>query len=622
MADCYLFEGWSWKLPLPEPFNKLPTAKYPNLSKYSKNAAMSTLHGPSLKAMMLYARLREGLTPGNPLGDRIALGTKDTGRFTVAELLPSENSTHCRLIVHDTTAPGNVYGAKVDIKTDAQDAYLLGPEAGKNAGLRDDGTALLFALMPEFLQDEEFKTVFESWTTVWLSGETVDHYNLHACVACDNIYRRLTDESCPAYIPNKIEPSLAKLTAIAVSGGIYSPDTILLGEFNYLLPPNGTAAAGGSAVVQPDAFAGKYVCDPQRVLTDEEKALVPELQPWYVIPKQVVDVCAHAKATTGSVVSMRNFMLRGPAGTGKTEGAKAVAAGLGLPYVKYTCSANTEIYDFIGQVIPVMEDGQADSKPVSGGQIAASLSLPSLMEIRNDPDSAWEAITGKHREGVEPEECYREAVNRVSRKMAAAVGSQQYRYVETPFLRALEKGYVVEVQEPTVILQPGVLVGLNGLLDPDGDIFLPTGKTVRRHPDAVVIITTNTDYEGCRDVNQSVISRMHLVIDMVSPDVEIMTQRVLKLTGCSDKEMVRKMVEVVKSIEEYAAQHDITDGVCGIRELTSWVVSTDKVTHDPYESAQETIIPKISSERESQLEVSNACLAPIFSKKTRKRRTA
>ena len=49
---------------------------------------------------------------------------------------------------------------------------------------------------------------------------------------------------------------------------------------------------------------------------------------------------------------MRNFLLRGPAGTGKTMGAQAIAAGLGLPYVKYTCSANTEIFDFVGQVFP------------------------------------------------------------------------------------------------------------------------------------------------------------------------------------------------------------------------------------------------------------------------------
>lgn len=56
-------------------------------------------------------------------------------------------------------------------------------------------------------------------------------------------------------------------------------------------------------------------------------------------------------------MQMRNFLLRGPAGTGKTMGAKAIAAGLNLPYMKYTCSAQTEIFDFIGMIFPDSEGG-------------------------------------------------------------------------------------------------------------------------------------------------------------------------------------------------------------------------------------------------------------------------
>lgn len=51
-------------------------------------------------------------------------------------------------------------------------------------------------------------------------------------------------------------------------------------------------------------------------------------------------------------------MLRGPAGTGKTEGAKAIAAGLHLPYRCITCSANTEIFDLLGQILPDVDEKQ------------------------------------------------------------------------------------------------------------------------------------------------------------------------------------------------------------------------------------------------------------------------
>ncbi len=62
------------------------------------------------------------------------------------------------------------------------------------------------------------------------------------------------------------------------------------------------------------------------------------LQNWYVIPREVEQVCRHIAQTTGSQNPMRNIMFRGPAGTGKTEGAKAIAAGLGIPYTFLTCS--------------------------------------------------------------------------------------------------------------------------------------------------------------------------------------------------------------------------------------------------------------------------------------------
>lgn len=55
----------------------------------------------------------------------------------------------------------------------------------------------------------------------------------------------------------------------------------------------------------------------KRTFTPQETMLIPKLPEWYIIPKEVVDICKHAKATTGKSMQMRNFLLRGPAGTGK-----------------------------------------------------------------------------------------------------------------------------------------------------------------------------------------------------------------------------------------------------------------------------------------------------------------
>ena len=625
-AINYLFDSWSFKLPLPAPFegiNKRQTA----VSKRSPGIATSTLHGPTLKALIWYDKLmREGKGPDNANGQMAAYGTKD-GRFEVAEILPGDPSKHCRCVVIDTTS-GSLFGTRYDVATDISEAYELGPS-------KDDGAAVVFAALTMLMKsDDELREKFFEFTNNFDGGIPSEKCIECATICCDNIYRTLNDPNSPVKVASS---NLGKLTPMAIAGGAYAPDRVVYGEFNYLLNNNGsTPSAAIKPVIQLNKFVGKYKLS-NRELSDKEKALVPELADWYVIPKEIETVCQHAQLTTGCPMAMRNFLLRGPAGTGKTEGAKAVAAGMSLPYVKYTCSANSEVYDFIGQVIPVMNDKGNESgtdqtvsdynSPIfTGTDIANQLELPSYMEIRNDPITAYEEITGTTKDEVTPEECYAAAIRKVAAAMQSMTtssnGAQQYRYVETPFIKAIKNGYLCEVQEPTVIIQPGVLVGLNGLLDPDGDIFLPTGETIKRHPDAVIVVTTNTDYAGCRDMNQSVISRMHLVIDMLEPDEDIMTQRVLNLTGCQDEEMVRKMVGVVHSIEKYCQENDISDGTCGIRELTAWVISTDKITHNPYESALSTIMSKASADPESQESIRTNCLLPVFSKKTRQRKTA
>lgn len=72
---------------------------------------------------------------------------------------------------------------------------------------------------------------------------------------------------------------------------------------------------------------GQYILSPARVLTPEEELTVPVLPDWYIIPKEVKRICEHAKVTTDTVQPMRNFLLRGPAGTGKRKEPKQLLPG-------------------------------------------------------------------------------------------------------------------------------------------------------------------------------------------------------------------------------------------------------------------------------------------------------
>ena len=147
--------------------------------------------------------------------------------------------------------------------------------------------------------------------------------------------------------------------------------------------------------------------------------------------------------------------------------------------------------------------------------------------------------------------------------------------METVFFKALKNGYVSEVQEPSTIMQPGVLVGLNSLLEQEGSITLPTGEIIQRHPDAVVVVTTNVSYEGCRNMNLSVVDRMSLVKDIELPSPEVMVQRAMAVTGATDEYQVSQMVRVVNDMADYCRKNSITDGACGMRSLIDRVISTD-----------------------------------------------
>jgi midasin (ATPase involved in ribosome maturation) len=188
--------------------------------------------------------------------------------------------------------------------------------------------------------------------------------------------------------------------------------------------------------------------------------------------------------------------------------------------------------------------------------------------------------------------------------------------VETDFVRALKYGWVCEIQEPSTIMQPGVLVGLNSLLEQSGSITLPTGEIIKRHPDTVIIVTTNIDYEGCRGMNQSVLDRMNQVYDMELPAPEIMAQRAMSVTGCEDDYMVSQMVQVVYDMADFCRKNGVTDGSCGMRGLFDWIISTD-ITGNPYESALHTVISKATANEEDRHALITSVLEPLFAPKRR-----
>ena len=591
---------------IPAPFDSV-NRRVSVQSKYG-DGGQSTLCGNVVKAINAYCACADGSGEG-AVGQ---FGT--TGEKTVAEYKSSiPNNYH--LVIYDANT-GSLLANVFETDTESMAVYKLD-------SANRDGAAVIFAMMPTLLTDDEFSEHLGKYIEHRQDGFS-DMTAATKCLAilCDNVYRRVKDPSCSAHIKVEIEPSgnLTKIPRAQLDSGNFAPQVVTAGEFTIFAKTGATTTIHSAEVlIEQKDFVGKFALRP-RTLTPMEQSLVPELPAWYVIPQEVLDVCKHAAVTTGKPTQMRNFLLRGPAGTGKTMGAKAIAAGLGLPYMKYTCSAQTEIYDFIGQIFPDSEnestgdavlDAELKELKAMGGinyeNVSKIMKLPALDDMDYDPEGVYKALTGIDKADATSQDCMSVVLSLVTEKVKALSkrtepkkdGGQSFTYVETDFIKALENGYVVEIQEPTTIMQPGVLVGLNSLLEQEGSITLPTGRIIKRHPDAVVVVTTNISYEGCRGMNQSIVDRMNLVKDVELPTPEVMVQRAMNVTGVTDEYQISKMVKVVNNMAEYCRKNAITDGTIGMRSLLDWIVSSE-ITGDAYESALCTIISKATAVEEDR----------------------
>lgn len=612
---------------LPVPFDTMTNKKVKVASMYGAKTE-STLCGSVIKAVHAMCRCMNGTGEG-------AVGQIDTNK-SVAEYKSSIGPDAYHLVVFDA-ASGSALASVYDKNTELIEQYVAHPS-------QRDGAAIFFALMPFLMSDVEFDETFQEYYDQFIAGyPDMAKATESMAILCDNAYRRIKDDTCPAHINITVDKSgnLMRVSQGQLNSGSFVPTSVTAGEFTIFAKTGPAVIKKAGVVVEHTDFVGKYPLTPGRTLSALEQSLIPKLPEWYIIPPEVVDICKHAQKTTGRPMQMRNFLLRGPAGTGKTMGAKAIAAGLGLPYMKYTCSANTEIFDFTGMIFPETDavstgspelDREREILKSMGGisyaNVAKLMRFPDLDDMDYDPAGVYQALTGVENLAATVQDCMSVVLEKVTEKVQALSkraetrqsSGQNYTYVETDFVKALKHGYLVEVQEPSTIIQPGVLVGLNSLLEQEGSITLPTGEIIRRHPDTVVIVTTNVSYEGCRQMNQSVVDRMSLVKDINLPEPEVMVQRAMAVTGCADEYLVSQMVQVVNDMADYCRKNSITDGTCGMRSLIDWVISAE-ISGDPYLSAKYTVISKATADEEDREALITTILDPMFAPK-RKRTSA
>lgn len=265
-----------------------------------------------------------------------------------------------------------------------------------------------------------------------------------------------------------------------------------------------------------------------------------------------------------------NLLLEGDAGSGKTQLAKALSADLQLPYTKITCFADMDKSDILGSLLPVLDE---DSE---------------LQTIFDESQSQAEVISrlADHLKLSEKDakaylQHYQDSHQSVS-----------YRFYPSEIVKAVQNGYLLEIQEPTVIRDASVLVALNSVLEPNGTLETLQGR-IRRHPDTVVVLTTNRNYQGNRPLNESLRDRMQYSEKMDLPTIPVMVARASAKSGLHDEKLLTVMANIIRLLDETAKANGI-HGVAGMRSYLYWSAST--AFTDILKSFDQMVLYKITTD--------------------------
>lgn len=173
MAKTKLFEAWSFRLQQPAPFDdpKYAGSKSMGFSQYntSSTAQKSTLHAPTMRALLAYAKLVSATENGQSVDGLGAIGHQGT-TYRISEYR-SANKTDC-VVFNPVT--GKFNAAQVEDGTQALKPYSVGAGNGTGSGL-------LFCLMPVLNEDDEFRQKFQEFvSSLRVAGQIwMRHSNAH-----------------------------------------------------------------------------------------------------------------------------------------------------------------------------------------------------------------------------------------------------------------------------------------------------------------------------------------------------------------------------------------------------------------------------------------------------------
>lgn len=174
-------------------------------------------------------------------------------------------------------------------------------------------------------------------------------------------------------------------------------------------------------------------------------------------------------------------------------------------------------------------------------------------------------------------------------------GKQTFVHAETPFMASFMRGGVIEIMEPNAA-PPNVLIHLNSAMDETRCVIVRKSEVVKRHPNCIIVVTSNVGYSGTRDMNEAWKDRFQRSCEFERMDEADMVDIIMRGSGNNNSALISKMIHAANMINLKMEEEYLTGGVCGMRQLINW--AREAKYSSPLEAARVTILPGISQEKD------------------------
>lgn len=208
---------------------------------------------------------------------------------------------------------------------------------------------------------------------------------------------------------------------------------------------------------------------------------------------------------------------------------------------------------------------------------------------------------------------FSKGVDEVTITAGADVKEGTIHYNDSQIVMAARNGGVVEFRE-FYNARPEVISFLNGFLQ-EGELRLANGKVVKRHPNCIVVATSNINYAGCQAIDFSTDDRFALQFNVFPMPDEQLLDLIERASGNKDRRLLTKLLNAFKDISEHLDKIGYDEGICSMRKLIAWAKCCKKeYGMGVIEAAEITLLSGISKDKNRRKEIIDEYLIHVFSK--------